>query len=112
MNKAIHRFIFFVGWLLSPLTAWNDILINIPLAYIFANITVFIWPFNFLATTIAWYWLTNAIGLIMMAASGQSLFRDRKNLAREAVILAVTIALYSVVLIALHFFGILKPLPK
>jgi hypothetical protein len=54
------------GYILSPLSWWNDAFVNIPLAYIFAwLISVFYRPF-FGPGFVAGYWLTNIIGLVMM----------------------------------------------
>lgn len=55
-----------VGYILSPLSWWNDLILNIPLAYAFA------YPFSlvskklFLPTMILGYWLTNVAGFIIM----------------------------------------------
>ncbi len=55
-----------IGFILSPLSWWNDLLVNIPLAYLFA------WPFGalnerlFLPALVFGYWLTNIIGMLLM----------------------------------------------
>lgn len=110
MNKSINRTIFFLGWLLSPLTTWNDVLINIPLAYILSCATLYFVPANFVILTIVYYWLTNILGLALMAVSGRHIFHDRKHIAREAVKLIAPILLYSAILITLDKVGILKPI--
>jgi hypothetical protein len=55
-----------VGYILSPLSWWNDAFVNIPLAYVFAwVISIFYRPY-FGPSFVAGYWLTNIIGLVMM----------------------------------------------
>lgn len=110
MNKSIHRIIFFFGWLLSPLTFWNDAFINIPLAYLLANLAAPVMPFDFLTVTIICYWLTNVAGLVLMAVSGQRIFTGRDRILRESVTLIATMLIYSAILLALGRFGILRPL--
>ncbi len=55
-----------VGFLLSPLSWWNDLLINIPLAYLFAVPFGFISRSLFLPAMILGYWLTNLLGFLLM----------------------------------------------
>lgn len=110
MKGFLPRLIFFVGWLLSPLTFWNDSFINIPLSYILANIFIRIFPVNFLSLLLAFYWLSNALGIFMMYASGKKIIEERKGLVRSVLTILATIAIYSLVLITLERAGILKPI--
>lgn len=110
MKKVIYRIIFFLGWLLSPFTLWNDALVNIPIAYILASITVWFRPWNFLFLTIFYYWFTNALGIVLMIAGGQKIFLDRARAKREISILFITITLYSALIIVLDKAGWLQPI--
>jgi hypothetical protein len=65
-----------VGFILSPLSWWNDLLVNIPLAYLFA------WPVGlinerlFIPALVVGYWMTNVAGLLLMHAGiNRSLLR-------------------------------------
>ena len=55
-----------VGFILSPLSWWNDLLINVPIAYAFS------YPFSlvsrnlFLPSFILGYWITNILGFVLM----------------------------------------------
>ena len=55
-----------IGYILSPLSWWNDLFVNVPLAYTFA------FPFSlvserlFLSFFILGYWLSNLIGFILL----------------------------------------------
>ena len=107
-KNILYRTVFFVGWVLSPFTFWNDVFVNIPIAYICANLFVRAFPAPFIVTLIVFYWLSNAIGILMMFFSGRSIFKDMATRRRELIKLAVTIVLYSALLIILHKIGILK----
>jgi hypothetical protein len=55
-----------IGYVLSPLSWWNDIFINIPLAYAFAFPFGFISQKLFFPMMIFGYWMTNIAGFILM----------------------------------------------
>lgn len=109
MKSFLRNTIFFIGWLLSPLTFWNDAFVNIPLSYLLANIFIRIFARDFVYTIIIFYWLTNFVGLFMMYASGRYVIKNRKDIVKELVSLAVTIFIYTAVLVILGRLGILKP---
>ena len=110
MKNFINRFVFFVGWILSPFTFWNDAFVNIPVSYICASLFVRLVHSNFLLTTLVFYWLSNILGISMMYLSGKSIFKDRKSIVREVVVFLITIVVYSLILIVLNKLEILKPL--
>lgn len=72
-----------IGFILSPLSWWNDLLVNIPLAYLLA------WPLGriseklFIPALVIGYWITNVAGFMLMhigfkrslTVSGQKDFR-------------------------------------
>lgn len=55
-----------LGYLLSPLSWWNDLIINIPLAYAFATVVGLISRDLFLPAIVVGYWLTNIVGLVLL----------------------------------------------
>ncbi|MDR3401229.1 MAG: hypothetical protein P4L99_01930 [Chthoniobacter sp.] len=57
-----------VGYLLSPLSWWNDLFINIPLAYLFAFLVGLVLHGYFLPSMIVGYWITNVAGFVIMHA--------------------------------------------
>lgn len=67
------------GFILSPLTWWNDMLVNVPLAYLFS------WPFSamheqlFMPSFIIGYWLTNLLGLVMLHLGGVGFFKKQHD---------------------------------
>lgn len=110
MSSLIRNTIFFIGWILSPLTFWNDAFVNIPLSYLAANIFIKIFPSDFLITVVVFYWLSNVAGLFIMYASGKYMITSRKDVIRELVILIATMAVYTAILMWLSRVGFLKPL--
>ena len=110
MKTFLRNTVFFIGWLLSPLTFWNDAFVNIPIAYLLANISIRFFPSNFLFTVMAFYWLSNIAGLLMMYISGKSMIRNRKDVVKQLISLVITMLVYSAVLVILNKVGILKPL--
>lgn len=55
-----------VGYLLSPLSPWNDAFLNIPLAYACAWLVSLAYRPAFLPALIIAYWITNIVGLILL----------------------------------------------
>lgn len=97
-----------IGFILSPLTWWNDLFVNLPLAfgfaYVIGGLLSFIIPVNttlFLTLTIIGYFLTNLAGFFLMhkgatqvCGSKRIKFSWKKNI------------LYSLLAIALVVFTI------
>ena len=72
-KRGIGAFLALIGFILSPLTWWNDMVINLPLAFVFAYVTgkllSFFIPVNlfFFFTLMAiGYFLSNFIGFLLM----------------------------------------------
>lgn len=109
MKRILNRVMFVLGWLLSPFTLWNDAIINIPLAYLSANIVVRFFPTDFAFTVVVFYWLSNILGIAIMYAAGRPIMRNREDLPREIFIFLTTIIVYSVVILILGRAGIMRP---
>jgi hypothetical protein len=56
----------FIGFLLSPLSWWNDAFINIPLAVGFGWLVALVHRPAYEAAVIVGYWLTNILGLVLL----------------------------------------------
>jgi len=100
----------FIGYLLSPLSWWNDLFINIPLAYAFGYMFGLFNRQLFLPIMILGYWLTNITGLIMMhrgvknIVSKNEVKYTKKQLAKDLIISIV----YTAGVIVLVKIGLLK----
>ncbi|MGD0539588.1 MAG: hypothetical protein ABSC03_18310 [Verrucomicrobiota bacterium] len=102
-----------VGYMLSPLSWWNDLFVNVPLALAFAWIVSLFWAAAFTASFVVGYWLTNVLGLVLLHRGAQDLITgrerrySRKDLARD-VLVALAYTLLILVLIKVR---VLRPLP-
>jgi hypothetical protein len=73
-RKIIGGFLAVLGFLLSPLSWWNDLVFNLPLAYGFGFLFSLLSEELFLPATVVGYWLTNIVGLILMHQGIKNLF--------------------------------------
>ena len=105
--RYLNRFLFFIGWLLSPLTTWNDLLINIPLAYLSASLLFKIVPVNFALQVIIFYWLSNGLGILLMYITGRSILKEKRLNFRSVLI---TLLIYTIALFIMDKIALLKPL--
>jgi hypothetical protein len=65
INHKVHGgTLVVVGYLLSPLSWWNDIFLNLPLAYLFGSVFGWFSRTLFLPMFVLGYWLTNVAGFI------------------------------------------------
>ena len=101
-----------IGYMLSPLSWWNDLFVNVPLALAFAWVVSFFYRPGFEPCAILGYWLTNVLGFVLMHKGGQQMLVDkqkrysRRDLARDVAISL----LYTGVIVVLIKTGVLKPI--
>lgn len=107
MNRACARALVVIGWILSPLTWWNDPFVNMPLAYLMASAYGYYFPGSFTKSLLVFYWLTNAAGVVMMYAGGRRLFE--KPSRRKKLLWMLAVAAYSILLAALSITGLIRP---
>ncbi len=99
-----------IGFLLSPLSWWNDLLINIPLAYGFASLFGLISKDLFFPMMILGYWITNILGFMLMhhglkdLSSKETSKYTRKELKKDFILSL----LYTVLVVILIKTGVLK----
>jgi hypothetical protein len=101
------------GYILSPLSWWNDAFVNVPLAYLFAWLLSLLYRPFFGPGFVVGYWLTNIIGLVMMHKGICQMVRQeycepanlRKRLLHDLVI---SIG-YTMVIILLLKFNVIRP---
>ena len=76
-HRLFNMVLVIVGFILSPLSWWNDMVVNVPISYLLS------WPFAaiderlFLPAFVAAYWLTNLIGLLMIHWGGHKMIRGQ-----------------------------------
>lgn len=103
-----------VGYMLSPLSWWNDAIVNLPIALALAWIVSNVWPSAFEITLIVGYWLTNVLGLMMLHKGLTGMFSaDGKKFSWKTFWKDVLISVfYTVVIIILIKLKIFAPFPE
>ena len=101
-----------VGFMLSPLSWWNDLFVNVPLALGFAWIVSLFYKPAFEASLILGYWLTNLVGFVLMHKGAQKMFKEKdRGYSRKAFLRDIGISLlYTGLIVALVKLGVLKPI--
>ena len=103
-----------VGYILSPLSFWNDLFVNFPIAYVFGLIFGFVSQKLFLAGLITGYWLSNIAGFVLlhkgivcMVNPDLPMEFTKRELIRDGLLSLA----YTGILVFLVKAGILKFLP-
>lgn len=104
-----------VGFVLSPLSWWNDLFVNVPLAVGFGWLVALIYRPAFEPAVVAGYWITNVLGLVLLqkgirrAVARENLKPySRRDLLRDAL---ASFA-YTLVIAVLIKLGIVRPLAE
>ena len=111
-RRAYGGTLAFIGYMLSPLSWWNDLFVNWPIALVFAWAISWFWKPAFVASLILGYWLTNILGFVLMQKGGAKIISEkdapysRKLLFRD---LAISV-LYTLLVVALAKAGVIGPL--
>jgi len=97
-----------IGFILSPLSWWNDLLVNIPIAYLFGLLVSLISKKLFLPGVILGYWITNIAGLMLMHHGIEGIVSKRKY-TKKALIQDIIISiLYSLIIVVLIKLGLVS----
>ena len=99
-----------VGYILSPLSWWNDLFVNIPLSYAFAFPFAFIDQRLFLPSFILGYWLSNLLGFLLLHRGMTGLISKQRKMMGLRTSLLVAL-LYTLVIVALVWLQWI-PMPK
>jgi hypothetical protein len=110
-RKVTGGILAFAGYMLSPLSWWNDLFVNVPLALVFAWIISLVYKPAFEESLVLGYWLTNILGLMLMQKGGQKLFSQKnKPYSWRALLRDVGISLlYTLLIVLLLQLKVLKP---
>ena len=99
-----------IGFILSPLSWWNDLFINLPIAYGFAYLVSHYNKSLFFGAVVAGYWLTNILGLVLMH-HGLKIFFNKKSISDNKVEIYKTLLfsiIYTIVIVLLIKLGWIK----
>src|SRR5882757_5618235 len=78
------------GYMLSPLSWWNDLFVNVPLALAFAWVVSYFYKPAFERCVILGYWLTNVLAFALIHKGPQRMLSElvrkysRRALLRDA----------------------------
>jgi hypothetical protein len=109
-NRARGGILAVVGYILSPFSWWNDLIINLPLSYALAFPFGLISQKFFVPAVITIYWGTNILGLMLIhhgaknMASAEIVSSTKKELFKDLVISLV----YTLGIVILVYIGWLK----
>jgi hypothetical protein len=107
--RVIPGIVFALGYMLSPLSWWNDAFINLPLAYVLGNVMNFFVPGSFEAAMIAAYWMSNLAGILFMFWAGSRLLGKTPPKRREIAISIAVSLLYTLAIYFLMQWDIVRP---
>lgn len=102
----------FIGFMLSPLSWWNDAFVNLPLAVGFGWLVSLFYKPAFGAGVILGYWLTNVLGFVLMHRGLADLRTGEKKAAVKSELkkdLLISLAYTGLIFLLLQL-KILKPL--
>jgi len=111
LKRLRGGFLLVVGYMLSPLSWWNDLFFNLPFAYGFGYLAGRFSPQFFLPAAIGGYWLSNVLGILMMQFGFADVFQGEakeRNLKKELLSGVVSSTAYTLVILALIHFHILQ----
>lgn len=99
-----------IGYMLSPLSWWNDLFFNLPIALVFGYGVSWLNLQWFFPGTVIGYWLSNVLGIVMMQFGTIDIFLpdNKQNTARDILLGFGGATLYTVIVAALVYFHILN----
>lgn len=101
-----------IGFVLSPLSWWNDAFVNLPLAVGFGWLISLLYKPAFEPSVVFGYWLTNVIGFVLLHKGAARMMRDeprrysRRDFARDVGISL----LYTALIVILLKTKVLRPI--
>jgi hypothetical protein len=112
-QKVRGSVIGFIGFMLSPLSWWNDLFVNVPLAVGFAWVVAWFYPPLFKPAVVVGYWATNVLGFVLLHLGVRRLAGTNPlrpyGWAEVRRDLLVSLA-YTLLIVVLLKLGVLKPL--
>lgn len=111
-KHIVHSTVFFIGWLFSPLTWWNDCFINIPISYIGAHFFAPLFHLPFGTMVIVLYWGTNILGIVGMVVGGKGITENCPNNIKTLMVMALVMGIYSAMIWLLDCYQVLLPVTE
>jgi len=111
MRRARGGLVATAGFLLSPVSWWNDLFVNIPIAYAFGALAGLVSEELFLPAMVLGYWITNVLGLFLMHRGLEDLLSKdgRSGQRRRRILTDLSVsAAYTIVVVLLVEAGVLR----
>jgi hypothetical protein len=113
-RKSYGGVLGFIGFMLSPLSWWNDLFVNVPLALAFAWIISLIYRPAFEMALIAGYWLTNVLGFLLLHKGVKIMASEQappQRYSRRDLLKDIVVSLlYTLLIVILIKFKIIQPI--
>ena len=99
-----------VGYLLSPLSWWNDLFFNFPIAWAFGYGVNGLHSGWFVPATVVGYWLSNVLGMVMMQWGATDWLRPEQTISpwRTLAMGLGTSTLYTLGVAGLVYYHLLE----
>lgn len=97
----------FLGFWLSPLSPWNDLFTNLPIAYAFGFLFSLISESFFAPMIIVGYWLSNVMGFVLMHYGYVVVEGDSYSFRKNWKNYLFWTTLYTVIVFLLVYFDVL-----
>ena len=104
LKKLRGGFFLVIGFLLSPLSWWNDLFFNLPIAYFFGYICSWFDKDLLLPFTIVGYWISNLAGILLMQVGAMDVFLEspqERNLKKDLLMGVASSTVYTLIIIVL-----------
>ncbi|MBD2249987.1 hypothetical protein [Nostoc parmelioides] len=104
LQRLRGGFFLVIGYLLSPLCWWNDLVFNLPIAYFFGYICSLFAPKLLMPGVIVGYWLSNIIGILLMQAGAIDMWQkptQERNLKKELLTGLLSSTAYTFLIVLL-----------
>jgi hypothetical protein len=108
LKKLRGGFFLVIGFLLSPMSWWNDLFFNLPIAYGFGYLCSLLSPNLLIPCSIAGYWLSNILGIMLMQAGAMDVLQQsQRNLKKELLTGFISSTAYTLLILVLIYFKII-----
>lgn len=96
-----------LGFMLSPLCWWNDLVFNLPIAYGFGYVCSLISPNWLMPGAITGYWLSNLAGILLMQFGILDMAENRdtqRNFMKDILMGVATSTVYTLIILVVVQF--------
>lgn len=106
LSRSLGGILFTIGYILSPVSWWDDAVVNLPLSYLIAQLVSAFNKQLFAVTFVSTYWATNLLGFLLMHFGGGYML-NRKSKPSILRMLIISFA-YTVLIMALAQLQIIQ----